>query len=204
MEERSIDLLQLDGGCLVFDFTNTISTRKGPAFDYLKSYGDIMNWSRKTGILPPANENGSGVDTGQNPSHVDGSIVKALHAREILYQLFSAIAHEQIPGEAIVKQFNQLLSEALSRVELKIFKAEAVVDFSRSSDEPLLAIMKSAYDVLTTEKFNRIKECPACGWLFIDKTKNGKRRWCDMDVCGSKDKAKRYYQRKKHETGEDS
>ena len=57
--------------------------------------------------------------------------------------------------------------------------------------------MKSVYDILTTANMEKIKECPSCGGLFIDRTKNGKRRWCDMKVCGSNEKAKRYYHRKK-------
>jgi predicted RNA-binding Zn ribbon-like protein len=51
--------------------------------------------------------------------------------------------------------------------------------------------------LLTTASYVKIKECPSCGWLFLDKSKNGKRRWCNMLTCGSNDKATRYYHRKK-------
>lgn len=44
----------------------------------------------------------------------------------------------------------------------------------------------------------RIKVCPGknCGWLFLDETKNGRRRWCTMETCGNRAKARRSYERR--------
>jgi len=41
------------------------------------------------------------------------------------------------------------------------------------------------------------KECPNCGWLFFDKSKNGRRKWCSMQTCGSNVKALEWYHRQK-------
>jgi predicted RNA-binding Zn ribbon-like protein len=46
----------------------------------------------------------------------------------------------------------------------------------------------------------RMKICGNCGWLFIDRSKNRSRAWCDMAVCGNRAKANRHYRRKKEET----
>jgi predicted RNA-binding Zn ribbon-like protein len=43
----------------------------------------------------------------------------------------------------------------------------------------------------------KLKECPGCGWLFLDRSKVGNRRWCSMDECGSRDKMRRQYARKR-------
>jgi predicted RNA-binding Zn ribbon-like protein len=45
----------------------------------------------------------------------------------------------------------------------------------------------------------RMKICGNCGWLFIDRSKNRSRAWCDMAVCGNRAKANRHYRRKKKE-----
>ncbi|TCU09336.1 CGNR zinc finger domain-containing protein [Rhizobium sullae] len=45
----------------------------------------------------------------------------------------------------------------------------------------------------------RMKICRNCGWLFIDRSKNKSRAWCDMAVCGNRAKASRHYRRKKEE-----
>ncbi len=41
----------------------------------------------------------------------------------------------------------------------------------------------------------RIKACENCGWLFVDRSKNASRIWCDMAVCGNRQKAKRHYRK---------
>ncbi|MDK4732798.1 CGNR zinc finger domain-containing protein [Rhizobium sp. CNPSo 3490] len=46
----------------------------------------------------------------------------------------------------------------------------------------------------------RMKICGNCGWLFIDRSKNKSRAWCDMAICGNRAKANRHYRRKKEET----
>lgn len=43
----------------------------------------------------------------------------------------------------------------------------------------------------------RVKTCGGCGWLFVDRTRNGSRRWCISALCGNRDKARRHYHRKK-------
>ncbi|MBB3453767.1 putative RNA-binding Zn ribbon-like protein [Rhizobium sp. BK313] len=47
---------------------------------------------------------------------------------------------------------------------------------------------------------DRMKICRNCGWLFIDRSKNRSRAWCDMAVCGNRAKANRHYRRKKEES----
>ncbi len=52
--------------------------------------------------------------------------------------------------------------------------------------------------VLTIEK-NRLKTCPGlhCGWIFLDETKNARRKWCSMEACGNREKSKRNYERRR-------
>lgn len=46
--------------------------------------------------------------------------------------------------------------------------------------------------------WQRLKACPGrhCGWAFYDHSRNQSARWCSMKVCGDRDKARAYYQRK--------
>jgi hypothetical protein len=39
--------------------------------------------------------------------------------------------------------------------------------------------------LLTGDRIDRIKHCASCPWLFLDQSKNGRRRWCSMDDCGT-------------------
>jgi predicted RNA-binding Zn ribbon-like protein len=54
--------------------------------------------------------------------------------------------------------------------------------------------------LLAMPERERMKICGNCGWLFIDRSKNKSRTWCDMTVCGNRAKASRHYRRKKEET----
>ncbi|HEY0814562.1 MAG TPA: CGNR zinc finger domain-containing protein, partial [Pseudonocardia sp.] len=56
-------------------------------------------------------------------------------------------------------------------------------------------------DLLTGDELARVRECPldagGCGWLFLDHSRNGSRRWCRMADCGNKVKATRLTARRR-------
>ena len=60
-------------------------------------------------------------------------------------------------------------------------------------------IALAAVELFTEGDFSRIKECGghACGWLFYDASKNNRRRWCEMEVCGNRAKQRRLVARRR-------
>ncbi len=78
----------------------------------------------------------------------------------------------------------------------------AAAEILRIADKRSLeaATAYSALRLLADKELTRMKICGNCGWLFIDRSKNRSRAWCDMAVCGNRVKASRYYRRKKEET----
>ncbi|HSH12932.1 MAG TPA: CGNR zinc finger domain-containing protein, partial [Desulfurivibrionaceae bacterium] len=63
----------------------------------------------------------------------------------------------------------------------------------------LWPIVRSAAELLTSEKLERVGQCAgdSCGWLFLDTSRNRSRRWCEMEHCGNRAKARRHYRRQK-------
>ncbi len=61
------------------------------------------------------------------------------------------------------------------------------------------ATVRSALRLIAKPDEERMKICGNCGWLFIDRSKNRSRTWCDMAVCGNRAKASRHYRRRKRE-----
>jgi predicted RNA-binding Zn ribbon-like protein len=59
----------------------------------------------------------------------------------------------------------------------------------------LAPVLWSAGDLMTGADHARIRRCAndKCLWLFIDGSKGGTRRWCDMTSCGNRAKAHRHY-----------
>jgi len=71
-------------------------------------------------------------------------------------------------------------------------------------DEPApcpvdLATARSALKLLCLPERERLKICPNCEWLFIDRSRNRSRNWCDMTVCGNRAKARLHYRKKRKE-----
>lgn len=62
-----------------------------------------------------------------------------------------------------------------------------------------VATARSALRLIDAERADAIKICSHCGWLFLDRSKNRSRTWCDMAVCGNRVKARRHYRRQKGE-----
>ena len=59
----------------------------------------------------------------------------------------------------------------------------------------LAPVLWSAADLLTHANRRRVRRCAndACLWLFVDESKAGTRRWCDMSSCGNRAKSRRHY-----------
>lgn len=55
----------------------------------------------------------------------------------------------------------------------------------------------SALRLISPTRSGALKICPNCEWLFLDRSKNRSRAWCDMAVCGNRVKARLHYHRKR-------
>ncbi len=58
-------------------------------------------------------------------------------------------------------------------------------------------VLHSAVALALAPGIRRVKACPACGWLFLDRTRNGSKRWCITALCGNRAKTRRHYRRRK-------
>lgn len=70
-------------------------------------------------------------------------------------------------------------------------------------NQPILSLIAiSALSILSDRReMERVKTCPGigCGWKFLDETKNARRKWCSMELCGNRAKASRNYAKKTQE-----
>jgi predicted RNA-binding Zn ribbon-like protein len=91
---------------------------------------------------------------------------------------------------AIVETQPVVVAGSLSHVR-------AVEDDVAPDRQPLfaLAAMSASSILVDPRERGRIKMCPGpeCGWLFIDETRNARRKWCLMETCGNRAKAARHY-----------
>lgn len=54
-----------------------------------------------------------------------------------------------------------------------------------------------------TGRLDRLKMCESdeCHWIFFDRSKPGRRRWCSSLLCGNRNKTRDYRERLRHAAG---
>src|SRR5512133_780250 len=98
--ETRADKLELIGGRLCLDFTNTTSGRKRETpNDRLTSYLELATWGRYVGILTEEQAGRLLVGAEQRPEDADGVLRRAISLREALYQIFSSGTAGVSPSE---------------------------------------------------------------------------------------------------------
>ncbi len=144
-----------------------------------------------------------------------------LALRELLHRIFAARAAGGPVAAADLADLNAALADAPSRSGLVVageaYAWRTTPGRLASGAAVLLApVLWSAADLLAESGWRqsgredgewagqaRLRACanPECRWLFIDASRNGSRRWCDMAACGNRAKAHRHYLRVKATKG---
>jgi predicted RNA-binding Zn ribbon-like protein len=193
----------LIGGELCLDFTNTVSgTRWTESQDYLVDYGVLVEWSRQAGLITQEeSERLAGEAEGQ-PEQAQAVHARAIELREAIFRIFSSLQEGGEANPADVEILNQELSRSLGRACLVQNAGECRWDWDHEPltlDVMLGPIARSAADLLTSDEIPLVRECAndECSWLFLDRSRNHSRQWCDMKSCGNVVKVRRYRARKR-------
>jgi predicted RNA-binding Zn ribbon-like protein len=193
----------LSGGSLCLDFANTVSGRKAPerAVDHLRSYDNFVAFAQQSGVL--ISKQGEELLALARRKHrlADATLQRALAYRESVFRAFSALAEGTPPEPEDVQQINDSAIEALNHRQLEPANGRYSWVWRWNSKKALDCILwpiaQSAADLLTSPELQAVRMCeaPECAWLFLDQSRNRTRRWCDMKVCGNRQKARRHYRR---------
>lgn len=199
-ELRTKPPFQFTAGNLALDFTNTLDNRgAGNEIDLLASYSDLLAWELEAKILPLLQADRLSVLAERNPGQARAALGRAVQMRETIYAIFAAIAQQRAVPQDALSILNSAIQQASVHRRVVPANRGFVWDWANSESlvAPLWPLVMNAAELLTTGPLELVRECASetCGWLFLDTTKNHRRRWCDMKVCGNRNKARRYYQR---------
>jgi len=194
---RTLETLEVVGGAPCLDFANTINSRRQPVHDYLQTYSDLVAWAVKVGLLSAVKRNQLLRLAGKDSSNAERAFRKALMIRELIYRLFSRNARRAKPHQEDIEVLVESYAEAISHSLFVEQEGEFAIDWpkAKSLDAALWPILYSAGQLLLSKELMHVKECPTCGWVFLDTSKNQSRRWCSMNTCGARDKMRRYLRR---------
>jgi len=195
--------LSLLGGRACLDFVNTLDWRGADhPVEFLHTYEDLVAWSRHAGTISAKEANNILQRSKKRPSEQTRVLGKAIMLRETIYRIFSFISEGQPAAKKDLARFNKLLSQTMKNAQIVRTKDGGYRwDSKGEMTEPgwiLNPLIRSAADLLVSDGLKRVKKCgdPACGWLFLDTSRNKSRRWCDMRDCGNRAKASRFYKKK--------
>jgi predicted RNA-binding Zn ribbon-like protein len=133
--------------------------------------------------------------------YVPGGYRRAIELREAIYRIFRSKMLSEAPRAAELLVLNEVLAAVPPRVRIAPSGGRLGwwTGATRSGPSDLLApIAWSAADLMTGARAQRVRQCEdnkGCGWLFLDESRAGTRRWCSMGDCGNRAKARRHYLR---------
>jgi predicted RNA-binding Zn ribbon-like protein len=203
--------LPLRGGRLCLDFANTVDWHAGVRHgqEYLTTYAELVAWGRHAGSVAEGEARALLETAASQPEQAQAALDQAIALREVIYRIFSALAHDRPADAGDLAALNAALAGAYARLRLRA--GEPRFSWAWEPDGPALdrmlwPVVRSAAELLASDELGRVRECAgdSCGWLFLDTSKNRSRRWCDMAGCGNRAKARRHYARGRRSTGPDT
>ena len=196
-------VLPLIGGALCLDFANTSSGRGGRLHrENLRSYDLLLVWCAHAGIFAARKRHALAKLAATRPAAAARTLRRALALREAIHAIAAALGRGARPPAPAVARLNRELGRAMARARLRPAAGGFVWEWGPERptfDGMLDPILRSAAELLVGPVGDRVKQCPGrhCGWVFLDRTKNRRRRWCEMEVCGARAKARRYRARQR-------
>lgn len=191
---------EMTGGAVCLDFINTLEDRPRGDAEHLHRYADLLDWGEQAGLIEHKTAQRMKQRARKHPRTADATFAKARALREQLYRVFAATIRGSEPPPADLSAFNQALADALAKLRLHEDRGSFVWVWHSSGNDwgrMLWPVLRSAAELLTSDERGLVRECHSetCSWLFIDRSRTKRRRWCDMKTCGNRAKARRHYRK---------
>jgi predicted RNA-binding Zn ribbon-like protein len=184
----------------VLAFVNTLSARATDApVERLVSYEALVDWAREQRLIPAAAAERLIHEARRHPHQAANVLARAREFREAFNGLAAAIDQQRQPAPAVLATIGDCLAAAYANGRL--VPHEGALQWVASADDDLNRILweigRAAGRLVMSPRLSRIRACAAadCGWWFLDDTKNRSRRWCDMKICGNREKIRRFRSR---------
>ncbi|TWB11967.1 putative stress-induced transcription regulator [Rhizobium sp. ERR 1071] len=196
--QKNIGEISLLGGHPALDFVNTVDSRGerwGPEF--LNSYSDLVSWAGRLEVIDDEEQRILLSLATKSPSEAERELFRARELRETLHRIFLT----EVGDEPVRMKDLELLDQIARRAQAqrRLVNVGEAIEWRQSPADHLDAISTRvgwlAADLLTSRRNRRpIRACegPNCGWLFLDHSRNGHRRWCSDRTCGSHARVRKF------------
>jgi predicted RNA-binding Zn ribbon-like protein len=185
------------GGDAALDFVNTVTGRDRQPRDWLDSYARLLEWATVVRLLPEKNLRALTKKLHSEPATAARALSQAKELREKLFALVSAVASGNAPPKSALVALRQHWLAGIEAHELRFENGRVIAEVRADADDFDLIAAMVAYRMVEhvmPQPVDRLRMCGGtnCSWVFIDRSKAGRRRWCDMAVCGNVAKTQRF------------
>jgi predicted RNA-binding Zn ribbon-like protein len=192
------------GNDLALDLVNTVAWRRDPArrVDRLTDVPALLAWARFVDLADEATEaRRLERSAARDPRAADAALARVRELRERLHAVALPIARGAEPDAADVQAVHTELLEALGRADVGSVMPLTWLTGLHSMDGLADRLAVRAWQLLQRDTAGRLRECrdDSCGWLFLDRSRNGSRIWCSSADCGNRSRARRHYRRRRAE-----
>jgi predicted RNA-binding Zn ribbon-like protein len=186
---------RFSGGALALDAANTVVLRgdAARAFDRFEDPAEIALFAEAATNFR-AEELGGRALAVTDPLEIAPAV---LAIRETTDRLFRGAVSDGSVATAALPDFLQACATGLQGHASVAMSPEKPFGDPETPIGLEAALAVSALSLLSRDSLRRLRICRNCNWLFLDRSRNGSRLWCDMAVCGNRQKAKRHYRRRK-------
>jgi predicted RNA-binding Zn ribbon-like protein len=170
------------------DLCNTEPVIDGERVELLPDYDSVVSWAGAAGVSIPAD-------------WVDATAREAARTLRFVHRLRAGLRAALDPatgGRAAIQDLDAVLRDAPGVLHAEPSSGRVVVSLAASTPAAQLRldIAAATMDIFRHDP-GRVRRCagPTCVLLFLDVSKSGRRRWCDMAACGNRAKVAAHHAR---------
>ena len=189
------------GGDPALDLINTVDWLPGDlANELLVDHARLTAWAEGAGVASRSEARRQRALAGDHPRRAASTLARARSLRATLQRVFAEVA-AGAPSRAVLDELERWLPPVYSQLRLAPATTRrggpAATWAWRAGDDDLdvlwWPVVRAAAALLTSRESVRVRVCggSACGWMYVDRSRNGLRRWCQMETCGTREKSRR-------------
>ena len=146
---------------------------------------------------------GAWASSGARAAAGDDDLRRALELREALREMLLSNSDGRPLDPSAPARVDEVAARAALRLRASADGSTHLETANDDIDGGLGRLLVTVYRSMETGTWSRLKACSSdtCRWAFYDHSKNGSGHWCSMAVCGSRQKARAYRQRRRSEGG---
>jgi predicted RNA-binding Zn ribbon-like protein len=192
--------LDFVAGPVSLDFANTASWTEDGSLsrERVATYSCAIDWALVAKAIPHDVAEGLRTLAADNQRESDLALGRLRRFRQDMVEIVVSIAAGTKANPEAEDDLARWFREAQANASLRLIDGRFSFDVAKAAsslDLILWILAQDALRVLTTANLGRLRRCEKdhCWWFFLDTSKNGRRRWCDMSACGNVTKARRHY-----------